>query len=248
MEALRQHLGLDRIRLFGHSAGGTLAILYATRYPQHVKELVLVAPSPRVVGIDVTDDDRRAVAFEREDEPWFAEAIKSFEEIWAGNMTPEAFKGIAPFWHGRWDDAARALDDHPDNEEAAREYYADGSLDPGTIRAALKTLDVPTLLVAGEYDVALPPNRAHEYAGCFANARRSSCSPAPVTARGSTTRWRSRHGPAHPVETGAEVECGGVRVTPCVHGRRARAAEHFRARRTGRELLAGSGRGPRPGI
>ncbi len=171
VEALRQHLGLDKIRLFGHSAGGTLAILYATRYPRHAKELVLVAPSPRVVGIDVTDDDRRAVAFKRKDEPWFAEAIKSFEEIWAGNMTPEAFKGIAPFWHGRWDAAARALDDHPDNEEAAREYYADGSLDPATILAALKTLDVPTLLVAGEYDVALPPNRAHEYAGFFANAR-----------------------------------------------------------------------------
>ena len=26
VEALRQHLGLDRIRLLGHSAGGTLAL------------------------------------------------------------------------------------------------------------------------------------------------------------------------------------------------------------------------------
>jgi proline iminopeptidase len=171
VEALRQHLGLDRIRLLGHSAGGTLAILYAARFPQHVKELVLVAPSPRVVGIDVTDSDRREIALRRSGEPWYAEAIKGFEEIWAGNVTPEAFEKIAPFWHGRWDDERRALDDQPANAEAAQEYYAEGALDPEATCAALKTLDVPTLLIAGEVDVALPPDRAREYAGLFPDAR-----------------------------------------------------------------------------
>jgi proline iminopeptidase len=171
VEALRRHLGLEKLSLLGHSAGGTLAILYAIRYPRHVEELVLVAPSPRAVGIDVTDADRREVALQRKDEPWFDEAIKWFEEIWAGNLTAEAFQGIAPFWHGRWDAAARALDDHPDNEVAAQEYYADGAIDPSAVRAALKTLDLPTILVAGEYDVALPPKCAQEYVSYFANAR-----------------------------------------------------------------------------
>lgn len=167
VEALRQHLGLDKIRLFGHSAGGTLAILYATRFPQHVKELLLVAPSPRVVGIDVTDDDRREVVLQRSGEPWYAEAVKGFEEIWAGNFTPEAFAKIAPFHYGRWNDAARALEDHPSNDEAAREYYAEGAFDPEQVRAGLGNLDVPTLFVAGGYDVGLPPNRAREYADLF---------------------------------------------------------------------------------
>ncbi|MFI6099780.1 alpha/beta fold hydrolase [Lentzea sp. NPDC051213] len=163
VEALRRHLGLDTIRLLGHSAGGTLAILYATRFPQHVKELVLVAPSPRVVGIDVTDADRRAVAEQRAGEPWFEEAFAAFEDIWAGNMTGENFQKIAPFFYGRWDDAARALDDHPTNDEAAREYYSEGAFDPEQIRKALHILDVPTLFIAGEFDVSLPPNRAREY-------------------------------------------------------------------------------------
>lgn len=173
VEALRQHLGLDRIRLLGHSAGGTLAILYAARYPQHVEELVLVAPSPRVVGIDVTDDDRRKIAYSRSDEPWFAEAIKGFEEIWAGNATPEdVFETIAPFWRGRGDTDPNALDDdHPTNEEAAEEFYAEGALDPEATRAALKTLDVPTLLLFGELDIAIPLNRAREYAELFPHAR-----------------------------------------------------------------------------
>jgi pimeloyl-ACP methyl ester carboxylesterase len=171
VDALRRHLGLDRIRLLGHSAGGTLAILYATRFPQRVKELVLVAPSPRVVGIDVTDADRGEIAEQRAGEPWYAEAIKGFQEIWAGNVTPEAFAKISPFWHGRWDDAARALDDHPRNPEAAREFYADGAFDPQKVREKLETLDVPTLLIAGEVDVALPPKRAREYADLFPRAR-----------------------------------------------------------------------------
>jgi len=170
VEALRQHLGLDRISLLGHSAGGTLAVLYATQFPQHVKELVLVAPSPRVAGIDVTDDDRREIALGRSGEPWYAEAIKGFEEIWAGNVTPEAFAKISPFWHGRWDDVARALDDHPRNPEAAREYYAEGAFDPREVREKLGNLDVPTLLVAGEYDVALPPKRAQEFVDLFPRA------------------------------------------------------------------------------
>ncbi|MDX8033165.1 alpha/beta hydrolase [Lentzea sp. BCCO 10_0856] len=171
VEALREHLGLDQLRLLGHSAGATLALLYAARFPQHVKELVLVAPSPRPVGIDVTDADRRELALQRGGEPWYAEAIKGFEEIWAGNVTPEAFAKISPFWHGRWDDAARALDDHPRNSEAAQEYYADGVFDPEQVRAALKNLDVPTLLLAGEVDVALPPKRAQEYADLFPRAQ-----------------------------------------------------------------------------
>jgi pimeloyl-ACP methyl ester carboxylesterase len=170
VEALRRHLGLDRIRLLGHSAGGTLAILYALRFPQHVEELVLVAPSPRVAGIDVTDEDRREVVLQRSGEPWYAEAVKGFEEIWAGTVTPEAFAKISPFFHGRWDDAARAVEDHPRHPEAAMEYYADGAFDVREVREKLGNLDVSTLLVTGELDVSLPPKRAREYAGLFARA------------------------------------------------------------------------------
>ncbi|MEU7477938.1 alpha/beta hydrolase [Lentzea sp. NPDC042327] len=170
VEALRRHLGLDRLRLLGHSAGGTLAVLYAQRYPRHVKQLVLVAPSPRVVGLDVTDADRREVAEQRSAEPWFAEAFAAFEDIWAGRPTAENFAKIAPFHYGRWDDEARALDAHPSNDEGAAQFYAEGALDPEQTRKALATLDVPTLLIAGEYDVALPPKCARAYADLFPNA------------------------------------------------------------------------------
>jgi pimeloyl-ACP methyl ester carboxylesterase len=39
------------------------------------------------------------------------------------------------------------------------------------VQAALAELRVPVLLVAGEYDVALPPSRAAEYADLCPGAR-----------------------------------------------------------------------------
>ncbi|WP_205857067.1 alpha/beta fold hydrolase, partial [Phytoactinopolyspora endophytica] len=84
VEALREHLGLERVDLLGHSAGGTLAVLYAARYPDRIGRLVLVTPSPRVVGLDITDSDRREVAELRRGEAWFPEAFAAFERIWSG--------------------------------------------------------------------------------------------------------------------------------------------------------------------
>ena len=43
--ALRDHLGLDRMDLLGHSAGANVAAMYAARHPGQVSKLTLVAPS-----------------------------------------------------------------------------------------------------------------------------------------------------------------------------------------------------------
>ncbi|MEV4639754.1 alpha/beta hydrolase [Actinoplanes sp. NPDC049548] len=173
VEALRAHLGLDRFDLLAHSAGAALALLYAARYPQRVDRLVLVTPSPRVTGLEVSDGDRREVAEQRRDEPWFAEAFAAFERIWAGRPAEADWSAIAPFLSGRWDDAARAA--HAAgagtrNGEAAGVYYSEGVPAPETVRASLSALPARVLLVAGEYDVSLPPKRAAEYAALFPHA------------------------------------------------------------------------------
>lgn len=43
LDALRRALRLSRIALIGHSFGGTLALEYAARYPEHVSRMVLVS-------------------------------------------------------------------------------------------------------------------------------------------------------------------------------------------------------------
>ena len=45
-----------------------------------------------------------------------------------------------------------------------------GAVDEGAVRSALARLQAPVLLVAGEFDVALPPSRAAEYARLFPQA------------------------------------------------------------------------------
>jgi pimeloyl-ACP methyl ester carboxylesterase len=173
VEALRAHLGQERIDLFGHSAGATLAVLYAARHPDRVGRLVLVSPSPFAVGLEISDADRREVAEQRRAEPWFPDAFAAFERLWAGEATPADWEAIAPFRRGHWDaanQAHHASEAALRNADAAAVYYSEGALDPAANRSAVAGLASPVLLVTGEYDVALPPKRATEYAGLFGRA------------------------------------------------------------------------------
>jgi pimeloyl-ACP methyl ester carboxylesterase len=173
VEALRTQLGRDRIDLLAHSAGTTLAVLYAARYPDRIGRLVLVAPSPFAVGLEISDADRRQVAELRRGEDWFPHAYAAFQRIWSGEATDDDWTAVTPFKYGRWDDAMRAhlaREASLTNTDAAARYYSAGAVDPQAARSALARLRAPVLLVSGEYDVSLPPRRAVEYAGVFPQA------------------------------------------------------------------------------
>ncbi|MCT9005905.1 alpha/beta fold hydrolase [Streptomyces rhizosphaerihabitans] len=169
VEALREHLGLDRMDLLAHSGGTNLALLYAQRHPERVARLALITPSVYAVGIEIAPEDRRAAALLRRDEPWFPEAFAALEAIVAGNGDADAFRAIAPFWYGRWDEAARAHrdaeDDHKNHEAAAR--YADGAFAPDATRAALAHLGSSVLVLAGEVDLNSPPPAMARVAALF---------------------------------------------------------------------------------
>jgi proline iminopeptidase len=59
VDLLLTHLGLKKAIIFGHSYGGSLALVYACRYPEKIKSLVLLAPGYFGLGkksYDVTYD------------------------------------------------------------------------------------------------------------------------------------------------------------------------------------------------
>jgi proline iminopeptidase len=173
VEALREHLGVERIDLLGHSAGGNLAVLYATGHPDRVSRLLLVTPGLGVVGIDVDGAARREIVRAREGEPWFATAYAALEAVTAGSDRDEDWAAISPFFYGRWDATAQAHDaalNEQRNDEAARAYAAEGAFDPPATRAALARFDPPVLLLAGEYDVNTIPTAAAQYADMFPSA------------------------------------------------------------------------------
>lgn len=173
VEALREHLGLDRMDLLAHCAGANLAALYVGRHPERVSKLALITPSVRAVGITITGDLRRQTAQLRRDEPWFPAAFAALEAIVAGEATDGDWRAIAPFSYGRWDEAAQAhqaAGDEQTNMEVVTAFGAAGAFDPDATRTALAPFAPPVLVLGGEVDLGAPPRAMAEFAALFPNA------------------------------------------------------------------------------
>ncbi len=108
VEALRLHLGLERLELLGHSAGANVVYRYAERHPDRVDRLVLVTPSTWAVGVEISDEARSEVARPRAYEPWCREAAAALARAQAGTATEADWAAITPFTYGRWDNEVAA--------------------------------------------------------------------------------------------------------------------------------------------
>ncbi|GGU48632.1 hydrolase [Streptomyces albospinus] len=173
VESLRAHLGLARVDLLAHSAGGDLALLYAARYPQRIRSLALITARARAVGIDFTEEHRREAASLRSAEPWFPEAYAAYEAVWAGSATDVERDAIAPFFYGRWDAVAAAHaagEVAQTNEPAAEIYASSGAFDPAAARAAFAAWDARVPVLAGEKDSGPLPRVAAGIAELFPGA------------------------------------------------------------------------------
>ncbi|MFD5949193.1 alpha/beta fold hydrolase [Streptomyces collinus] len=168
VEALRRRLRLERMDVLAHSAGGSLAMLYAARHPQRLGRLALITATPWALGMPATAGDRLAAARLRASEPWFADAFGPFE-AWLegkGDFDP----AFLPFFYGRWDDAARAHADAEEaetNDDAAEVYGADGAYEPDATRSALARVSTPVLVLAGGVDGGPSPALARQSAQAF---------------------------------------------------------------------------------
>jgi pimeloyl-ACP methyl ester carboxylesterase len=172
VEAVRDHLGLDRMDLFGHSASGGICLLYAAEHPHRLDHLVLVGPSLRVVGIpsDLGVDEVLAL---RAHEPWYADAVAANHSEARSPQELERYLWLAaPLLYGRWNAAAQAQAAAEPAQFArpARDgFYAGFDPDPA-LPERLAALAAPVLLVAGEYDIWPTCAAVRELAALFGNA------------------------------------------------------------------------------
>ncbi|MEU9289080.1 alpha/beta hydrolase [Streptomyces sp. NPDC048275] len=176
VEALRAHLGLERVDLLAHSAGGDLALLYAARHPRRIRTLTLVTARARALGIDFTEEHRREAAASRTAEPWFEAAFGAYERVWAGSVADADWDGFAAFFYGRWDTAAQAhaaTEVEQTNERAADLYASFGAFEPAVARAVVATLEARVLLLAGAVDSGPLPRVAAAVAELFPRAELS---------------------------------------------------------------------------
>ncbi|GGT16118.1 hypothetical protein GCM10010222_67600 [Streptomyces tanashiensis] len=173
VEALRAHLGLERIDLLGHSAAGNLAVLYAAAHPERIRSLVLVTSAARALGVESTDEEWDKAVEVFADLPWYPEARAALDA--AGPDTPlrRLYELVAPFAYGRWDAAAQehaAANGRETNWAAAPAYHGEGAYDPETTRRAIGALTEPVLILAGAYDGSPTPAQAAEAATRFPHA------------------------------------------------------------------------------
>lgn len=176
VEALRKHLGAEKLSLLGHSAGANLALLYLTNHPDRVADLTLVAPSLAAVGIDVPAEMRITVARMRADEPWFPAAFEALEAVTSGRGDESSWTALAPFAYGRWNGAAQrhhaaetAGEGHV-NERAAAIFGAEGAFDPVRTCTQMQRYPGPVRVIAGELDLNSPLPAVRQLEGMFPGA------------------------------------------------------------------------------
>lgn len=160
LEELRSHLGLERMDLFGHSAGGFMSMVYASTYPERVGRLVLCGTFARF------SDEFRA-EFERflagrEHDPRFADAVAARR---AREESPPdddeelgrlAMRGL-PLLFGRYETGqqaffTRVLEEGATFHVPALRYFNERVAPTFDLRPALARIEAPTLVIAGELD------------------------------------------------------------------------------------------------
>ncbi|MFD8009752.1 alpha/beta fold hydrolase [Streptomyces sp. NPDC058955] len=172
VEALRHHLGLDRVDLLGHSAGGSLAMLYTATHPDRLDSLTLVCPSFAAVGLP-SDTGAEEVLAARAAEPWHSEAVTAYRHMKAANTFAEAAPyrlAFEPLMYGRWDRAARvhaAADPAQRAIPVSEHYYKDYTPDTEDLRRRLGALPCQVLLLAGEVDLWPTAKSAADAASLF---------------------------------------------------------------------------------
>ena len=174
LESLRKALKLEKINVLGHSYGGFVAQLYAVKYPNSLKRLVLANtfPSGDVFQslLDLLNDDVR----HQLPEVWakvqqirpkgFLSSSKEHQEVYS---IPPTF---SYFYNP---ENARALPGAEENlynpdlwygmAGADADFVVKGELASFDVRRQLRNMRTPILVIAGRFDRMIPPKITVRY-------------------------------------------------------------------------------------
>lgn len=161
-DALRAHLGLERVVVFGGSYGGYIGLEYALTHPDRVSHLVLRGTA----AWGGPPDEALDTAFARGVKADRAELKRLFDGQVTSNDDYQAlFRLIYPLYSTKYD---------PSKLEASMAgrywHYMTHNRVYGQerlkydLRDRLKDITVPTLVIAGRHDWITPPKYAEEIA------------------------------------------------------------------------------------
>lgn len=160
---LLDHLNIEKTSLAGVSSGGTLAYYFAAKYPQRVDRMVLSNAPADPVGVTGQSMARKFMI-------WWNDDVLKFRTrfYWVATMD-ELF--------GDPKRASQALiDEYYDINRKVPERNLERlsvftrAADQKRVHAMLGEIEVPTLLVWGSLDTALPPAKVEIFEGYMKKA------------------------------------------------------------------------------
>lgn len=175
IDALRRHLGLEKVVLHGHSYGGMVAQEYALRYPDHVAGLLLLTTSPsyeflhkarKIVEEKGTPEMKEITAVLWEGQFESQEQLNRFYEIMAPMYS--VTHNVQP----SEEEKQRTLDARA---RSNRSYHAlnqgfGGFLKTFDLRDELPNITAPTLIMGARHDWITPVEESVEIAQRIPNS------------------------------------------------------------------------------
>jgi proline-specific peptidase len=159
LEELRKHLGLERLVLLGHSAGGFLAQQYAIEHPEHVERMILVDTSPTNGPEFTASLDREMHA--RGANAWFPTAAAALRAIFTRRLTQDEANAIGkdvwPLYaydHDADPSLATRLTEIAQFDVVRAQQAPHQMFD---FRDRLRSLGIPTLIIVGARDFICAP-------------------------------------------------------------------------------------------
>lgn len=150
VEALRAHLGHERVGILGHSVGGMIALQYALRHPDRVAFLILVDTASAMDDWEQVASNVRARGTPEAIEAFMNPRVRTDADLqrWLADVAPLYFKHYDPKLASRL--FARILY----NAEA---WNATASLFDGyDVTDQLGRIRAPTLILVGREDFICP--------------------------------------------------------------------------------------------
>jgi proline iminopeptidase len=167
LEAVRAHLGVDKIDLLGHSWGGFLVMAYAARHPEHIRHLITVdSAAPKWTDTVTLFKDIFPEGQERADSYAFADALGDAEASSAGLR--EYFHWL--FYSTDKRDVflqviGNGVFTKPVNESVEHDVQR------FDLTPELAKFRFPTLVITGRYDINVAPSVAFKMHKAIPNSR-----------------------------------------------------------------------------
>jgi len=170
LEELRRHLGLEQMRLLGHSHGGVAAVAYAAGYPERVERLILASSLARFGAEQSTAMD--AAIESRAGELWYDDAREALETELRGDFTngrelTDLVLRMFPFYFAEYGPEAAAYVQSLAGDELcleALQLWEREIFERFDLRPLLSRLTMPTLVITGSEDFITGPRAAEDFA------------------------------------------------------------------------------------